>query len=209
MIVHGRASSSNVQAVMWGLTELGLTAERRDVGGRFKGTDTPAYRRMNPMGLVPVLEDGDLVLFESAAILRYLVGRPGADGLAAGPRDDMWAEWAKTTLARAFTEPVFWAYYRTPAADRDMDAVHAALARFEGFLSMAMAERGARPWITGDQLGLADIWVGHLLYRYFSLDLPRAVPEGSQAYYDALTQRPAYRDHVMVDYTELKGRLTF
>jgi len=57
--VYGRDSSANVQAVMWCVAELGLEHERLDVGGSFGGTDTAEYRAMNPMGLVPVLKDGD------------------------------------------------------------------------------------------------------------------------------------------------------
>lgn len=209
IIVHGRATSSNVQAVMWGAAELGLEVTRRDVGGRFGGTDTDAYRKMQPMGLVPVLEDGDTVMFESAAILRYLVARYGNDQLTTSPRDDMWAEWAKHTLCRAFTEPVFWAYYRTPQAVRDMGQVARAIAQFEAFLSISMAQRGEGLWIAGETLGLADIWTGHVLYRYLSLDIDRTVPTGLHAYYDALTARTAYQTHVMVDYSELKGRLSF
>ena len=64
MIVHGRAASSNVQAVMWVVGELGLSHERRDVGGRFGGNDAPAFRAISPHGLVPALEDGE-VAFES------------------------------------------------------------------------------------------------------------------------------------------------
>jgi len=209
LIVHGRATSSNVQAVMWGAAELGLAVERKDVGGRFGGTDTPAFRQMNPMGLVPVLEDGNTVMFESAAILRYLVAQYGADSLATSPHDDVWAEWSKHTLCRSFTEPVFWAYYRTLETERDMAAVERALRQFENNLATAMSERGTGAWMSGDALGLADIWVGHILYRYFTLDLVRQVPAGAKDYYDNLTARPAYRTHVMVDYSELKGRLSF
>ncbi|WP_299614785.1 glutathione S-transferase N-terminal domain-containing protein [uncultured Tateyamaria sp.] len=209
IVIHGRATSSNVQAVMWCAAELGLAVTRKDVGGRFGGTDTPAYRMMNPMGLVPALEDGDTVMFESAAILRYLVAQYGNDRVGMSPRDDMWAEWAKNTLCRAFTVPVFWAYYRTPEAERDMAAVSAAVARFEEPLGLVLAERGDRAWITGDKFGLADIWVGHVLYRYLTLDIERNVPAGTRDYYDAVTARPAYRTHVMVDYSELKGRLSF
>ena len=209
VIVHGRATSSNVQAVMWGAAELGLHVDRRDVGGRFGGTDTPAYLAMNPMGLVPVLEDGETVLFESAAILRYLVARYGQGQVPSEPRDDMWAEWAKGTLCRAFTEPVFWKFYRTSEELRDMDAVMTALSRFEGYLAIVMRARGDETWIANGRFGLADVWVGHLLFRYFTLDLKRDVPEGAHDYYQRLTERPAYREHVMVDYSELKGRLSF
>src|SRR5258707_1890299 len=71
-IVWGRATSSNVMKVLWGLTELGLPFERIDVGGSFGKTDTPEYRKMNPTGLVPTLQEDDFTLWESNVILRYL-----------------------------------------------------------------------------------------------------------------------------------------
>ncbi len=86
-----------------------------------------------------------------------------------------------------------------------MPAVIAALRRFEGFLDAAMTQQGTAPWIAGDRLGLADIWAGHVLYRYFTLDLPREAPEGAADYYAACQARPAYASHVMIDYSELKG----
>ena len=113
LTVHGRATSLNVQAVMWLLAELDLPVERLDVGFPFGGTDTPEYRAMNPNGLVPVLVDEHVTLFESAAILRYLAARHGRfpfwpeDPVARAPVD-MWAEWGKTTLQPSFLRPVFW-----------------------------------------------------------------------------------------------------
>lgn len=210
MIVHGRATSSNVQGVMWTTALLGLDVERRDVGGRFGGTGTPEYRAMNPMGLVPVLEDGDLALFESAAIVRHLVRVHGsAETLTLTPLADSWAEWAKTTFCRAFTVPVFWSFFRTPPERRDMDAVLADLAVFEDLAAVAMAKRGGAPWLLGDRLTIADVWAGNPLYRYFTLDLPRQPPAGLADYYARLSDLPSYREHVMVDYSELEGRLSF
>ncbi|MGP6089342.1 glutathione S-transferase family protein [Antarctobacter jejuensis] len=207
LIVHGRATSSNVQAVMWGAAELGLAPDRRDVGGAFGGNDTPEYLAMNPMGEVPVLQDGDVTLFESAAILRYLLGRYGQGQIMTDPPEcDSWADWAKHRFGAAFTVPVFWAYYRTPADRRDMPAVVSALRELERLAAIGMAQRGGKTWLMGDRLSLADIWFGHVLYRYFTLDLPRDAPDGLTAYYAALTERPAYRTHVMVDYSSLQGR---
>lgn len=210
LVVHGRATSSNVQAVMWGMAEMGLAPERRDVGGRFGGTDTEAFRAMNPMGLVPVLQDGSLTLFESAAILRYLIGRYGNGRLVPGApepkaRVDQWAEWGKNTFCRAFTEPVFWAHWRTPEAERDTDGIAAAVARFEGLMEVIAPRIAADGFVAGDDLTLADIWVGHVLFRYFTLDIPREPPAEIEAYYNRLSGRTAYMAHVMVDYAELKG----
>src|SRR3546814_11087227 len=70
-VMHGRANSSNVQKVLWLLDEIGLAFERIDRGGRFGGLDAPAYRALNPNGLVPTVIDGGLVLSDSHAILRH------------------------------------------------------------------------------------------------------------------------------------------
>lgn len=207
LVVHGRASSSNVQAVMWGAAELGLPVDRRDVGGRFGGNDSPEFLAMNPMGKVPVLQDGDVTLFESAAILRHLVARY-SDGPLQDPTPEAgaWAEWAKHSMARALILGVFWPFYRTPEAERDMDAVLAGLREFERLAAMAMARRGSTRFLFGDALTLADIWAGHVLYRYFTLDLPREVPARLDAYYADLCGNPNYARHVMIDYSELKAR---
>ena len=86
-IVWGRATSSNVMKVLWGLGELHLPFERIDVGGSFGKTDTPEYRAMNPTGLVPTLQEDDFTLWESNAILRYLchAHAPALHAVAAGP----------------------------------------------------------------------------------------------------------------------------
>jgi len=78
LTVYGRATSSNVQLVMWTLAELGLDCERLDYGHAHGGLDTPEFGSMNPHRKVPVLRDGDLVVWESTAILRYLASRYGA-----------------------------------------------------------------------------------------------------------------------------------
>ena len=77
LTIWGRNTSSNVQTVMWAVAELGLEHERVDWGGAFGGNDAPDYRAMNPNGLIPVMRDGDTVLWESPVIVRYLGARYG------------------------------------------------------------------------------------------------------------------------------------
>ena len=84
-------------------------------------------------------------------------------------------------------------------------AVTRALRVFEERAAVAMEQRSGAPFLMGEGLTLADIWVGHVLCRYFTLDLDRRPPERLEAYYASLTERPAYATHVMVDYSELKG----
>ena len=206
--VYGRATSSNVQAVLWGLAELGLDCERLDYGHVHGGTDTPEFRAMNPNRLVPVLRDGDLVLWESCAILRYLAGRYGRapfwpeDPVARAPVD-MWAEWGKTSFARSFST-IFVQLVWTPAARRNAAALDAALARTDAILAILEAQLGANPFVLGRDLTLADIVIGHLLYRYHTLAIPRTERPTLAAYYARLAERPAYRQHVMVPYDVLR-----
>lgn len=209
IIVHGRKTSSNVQTVMWAAAELGLEVERLDVGGTFGGTDTPDYLAMNPMGLVPTLQDGDVTLFESCAITRYLAAQYG-DG-SFWPTDpalradlDKWAEWTKGTLARTVIYEIFWTLVRTPKADRDMNAFAASVKTLGKMVALLDSRLEGKSFLGGDNLSFADIIVGHLLYRYYTLDFERAPTAHLDAYYNRLTQRPAYAEHVMVDYSSLQ-----
>lgn len=209
IIVHGRATSSNVQAVMWTLAELGLDFERRDVGGSYGGTDTAEYRAMNPNGLVPVMQDGDLTMFESPAIVRYLGAEYGSESF--WPKEnrvraelDVWAEWAKGTVSKAVIYEVFWTLVRTPKAKRNMEAFAVAVEKAKGTMAIVDARIGNGPFLGGENLTFADVMLGHMLYRYFTLDFDRADLPNLRAYYDRLTERVAYREHVMVDYSVLQ-----
>ena len=75
LIVWGRATSVNVQKVMWAVGEIGIAHERIDVGGRFGGLDAPAYLAMNPHRRVPTIDDDGVIVWESNAIVRYLAAR--------------------------------------------------------------------------------------------------------------------------------------
>lgn len=209
--LYGRADSSNVQAVMWGAAELGLNVERLDYGHRFGKVNEPDYLAMNPNGTVPTLKDGDLILWESCAILRYLAARYG-DGGAFWPTDpvarakvDQWAEWAKITAATEFTVPIFWARVRTAAADRDETALERAIHRYEKRLDILADQIGDSGFVIGDDFTLADIIAGHVLFRWFDMDIPRKPRPRIEGYYQRLTERAAFRDHVMISYEVLRA----
>lgn len=208
--VYGRATSSNVQAVMWTIGELGLDYERLNYGHKYGGTQTPEYLSMNPNGLVPVVRDGGgEPLFESAAIVRYLAARYGEDSFwpkdaAARAQVDKWAEWAKTEVTRAFTVPIFWIVVRTPAAERDEAALARSIERMNEKLAIAEAQLERHAFLANDDFTVADIQLGHLLYRYFDIDISRPSLPALEAYHRRLTERPAYREHVMVSYEDLR-----
>lgn len=209
--VLGRATSSNVQTVMWAIAELGLTVERQDIGLSHGGNDTAEFLSMNPNGLVPVLIDGDLNLFESGAILRYLGAEYGDDAFYpknAGQRAklDIWAEWIKTSFYPVLLPRIFLPLVRGNPADLNRKAVDQASDDLARLATMIDAQLGTNEWIGGTNFTFADIMVGHLLYRYFTLDFPKMDLPNLAAYYERLKERPAYREHVMVSYEPLRWR---
>ncbi len=210
--VLGRATSSNVQAVIWGLEELGLEYKRLDFGENFGGLDTSEFLALNPHGKIPVMQMGDEALFETSAILRYLANVHGDDGF--WPSEplkraevDMWAEWAKHDVAEGFTGPVFWQVVRTPRERWNVQAIRKAVDKLEYHLAIAETQLQQHAYLCGDVLNLADIMLGHVLYRYFDIEIERREFPALRAYYERLTKRPAYRKAVMISYEVLRDTI--
>lgn len=211
LTVWGRKTSSNIQALMWCVGEMKLPYVRHDIGHKFKGTDTDFFYLLNPNRTVPVLQDGSAdPLWETGAILRYLANRYGSESF--WPADelkkanvDRWAEWAKINVAMAFTAPVFWRVVRTPENQRDENAIKEAMANLEKTLLIAEVQLRKHPFLTGNEFSLADIQFGHVLYRYYDIDVVRQPLPELRAYYERLVSRSAFREHVIVSYEELRA----
>ena len=203
--IWGRTSSINVQKVMWTVAELGLPHERIDAGGPFGGLDGPEYAGLNPNRLIPVLQDGATVVWESNAIVRYLAGRYGSGGLwpeDAGARSeaDRWMDWQLTTLQPAIT-PIFWGLIRTPPEQRDLGLIAASAERLGQAMTILDGHLADRPFVAGDALTMGDIPVGCACWRYANLAIARPELPNILAYRARLEARPGYRAHVMLPLT--------
>ena len=206
----GRATSVNVQKVAWCLAELQLTCDRVDAGGAFGGLDDPNYIALNPNRRVPTLVDGDLVLWESNAICRYLVDSYGIIGAfkatskAEHAQADMWMEWFQNNVYARFID-LFYQVVRLPPSQRDRDKKAKSLQFVTDAFAIADTALAGQDFVTGNELGLGDIPLGSSLYRYYTMEIERASLPNLARYYERLVERPAYRDHVMVDYSSLQG----
>lgn len=193
----GRTNSSNVMKVWWLLEELGAPYERIDAGMGFGGNDTPEYRRMSPLGLIPALEDGDFSLFESNAILRYLSDSqaPAHRFHAAEPRGraviDAWMDVQQTALGPP-QGALFVAAVRTPRDRRDPAAIAAAVGPAARIWGVVERQLQAHPYVAGDHLTLADFAFGPHVHRWFNMAIERPDMPHLRAWYDRLLARPAY-----------------
>ncbi|MEM7694565.1 MAG: glutathione S-transferase family protein [Pseudomonadota bacterium] len=208
--VWGRATSSNVQKVMWAVGELGLPHERIDVGGPHGGLNDPAFRAINPHGLIPAVRLGDgVTMFESSAIVRTLAARDPARTLWPGGGQaeadaHMWMEWAQLSVSSVITT-LFWAVVRTKPAERDKRRIAELTAQVAAGLDAAAKRMGPAPHLVGERLTIADIALGHTLYRWMTMEVDRPENPTIEAYYARLTARPAFATHVMVDYSSLRA----
>ena len=203
--ILGRNNSSNVQKVLWALGELDLEYTRDDIGGPFGGNRETNYLIMNPNGLVPTLIDGDTVLWESNVIVRYLARKyaPNSllpDSLTDLARAEQWMDWQQTVVAPAHF-PVFWGLIRTAPEDRDLDAIKSGRDRFEQVMTILDHHLSDSAFVGGESLSIADIPVGIMVYRWFTLDIERMELPSLHRWYRRLTDRPAYKDNVMIELT--------
>ena len=193
--VWGRLSSVNVQKVVWCADELRLDYERIDAGGKFGHNDTPQYLKMNPNGLVPVIEDDGFVLYESNAIVRYLAAKSGSGTL--WPEDararadvDRWMEWLATSYVPAMG-PAFWQLVRTPVEKRSAETIEGSREKGEKCSGTLDAHLADRRFLTGETFTAADIVVGCAAHRWFNLPLARVPRPNLERWYAELKARPA------------------
>ncbi|MHA1553294.1 MAG: glutathione S-transferase, partial [Alphaproteobacteria bacterium] len=134
-VLYGRATSANVQKVMWIFHELETDYDRVDAGGPFGKLDTPSYIALNPNQLVPTLVDGDVKLWESHAIVRYIAVTLGGGRMwVADPvrraTVDQWTDWSASTFQPAWMG-VFMQAYLIKKERRSAEALAAALGKAE------------------------------------------------------------------------------
>ncbi|WP_437884300.1 glutathione S-transferase [Pseudomonas sp. LRF_L74] len=203
--IWGRKNSSNVRKVLWCAEEIGLAYESIEAGGAFGLVDEPQYRAKNPNGLVPMIEDGELLLWESNAIVRYLSARY-SDGLLY-PRDaaqraagDKWMDWTTSSLAVPFRD-LFWGTLRTPPEQRNEALIASALARCGELLRVPDQALASQPYLSGEALAMGDIPLGCFVYAWFEMPIARPDLPNLAAWYRRLGERPAYRRAVMTALT--------
>ena len=203
--IWGRRDSSNLQKVVWCCAELGVAFDRVDLGGKFGGNKEKPYLDLNPNGLVPTIEDGGFVLWESNTIVRYLTEKygggkllsPAAEGRANASR---WMDWQLTTLGPAIV-PLFWGLVRTPEEKRDKAVIDAAIDKCGRAWKIVDDQLAKGSYLAGNDFTIGDIPLGVWAYRWFKLPIERPKLDRLSNWYERLCQRPAYQKHIMIPMT--------
>ena len=203
--IWGRTDSSNVQKVLWCCSELGLEFDRLDWGGKFGGNKDQAYLDMNPNGLVPTLQDGSFILWESNSIMRYLVDKYGQGRLLPSTPEgranaNRWMDWQLSVFNPTIV-PLFFATIRTPEDKRDPKAVQAALEKTTQAWRIVENHLDGKMYLAGDEFSIGDIPLGVWAYRWFNLPIQRPEQRNITAWYERLTQRKPYQTHIMIPVT--------
>lgn len=189
--ILGKATSINVRKVLWTCEELGVAYSRSETGVELEE---------NPNGLVPVIVDGDFVLWESNTIIRYLADKWAAEALL--PRDprrraevEKWIDWQATEFNNAWRYAFSAIARRNPAFNdpREIEASKREWARMVGIIDSQLTMTGA--YIVGERFMLADIPIGLSVNRWFMTPMERQSFPAVGAYYERLSARPAFLRH--------------
>jgi glutathione S-transferase len=200
--VWGRNNSVNVKKVLWIAAELGLGTENIPAGGEYGVVNDAGYRALNPNGRVPTIEDGDVVLWESNTIVRYLAAKYGngkfyiAD-TAGRAQAEKWMDWATASLAGPFRD-ILWHGVRLPPKERNAATLAAGVKGAGELFAIADGVLARQPYLSGAQFGVGDVPVGCFVYGWFQAPIERPTLPNLAAWYDGLTARPAYQKAVMI-----------
>jgi len=189
LTVIGKAGSINVRKVLWTCTALDLPFARREWA--------PDDVALNPNRMVPVLVDGDAVLWESNTICRYLCNRHGDGALlphdaVARARVEQWMDWQATELNTAWRY-AFMALVRASPAHRDPAQIAAGVAAWNRHVALLDAHLAqGMPWVAGDAFSLADIVLGLSVNRWRMTPMARPDLDHVDDWYARLATQPGF-----------------
>jgi glutathione S-transferase len=204
--IWGRTTSSNVQKVLWTCAELGIAYDRVDHGGPFGGNRDPEYLKLNPNGLVPTVIDGDLVMWESNTICRYLCNtHPNGNSLY--PSDfvsrthvERWMDWQLSVIG-APMGALLQGLIRSTPETRDPGTIEAARRRAIAAWEIVDDALAGQTYLGGPSLSLAEIVMGTHIYRWFNYPIERPQMPRLHAWYERCLERPGFKDHIVMPIT--------
>ena len=194
--ILGRVTSINVRKVLWAADEMGLAYDREDWGLPIRDPKVPEFLALNPNGQVPVLIDGDFVLWESNAVLLYLAETYGRGTLwTEDPhlraRMYQWLGWQASELNPPWGYAVNALVRHTPGYD-DPAKIADSITRWTVKMELLEGHLAkGESYVAGGHFTLADIAIGLSVHRWFMTPFEKADLPAVAQYYGRLKERPA------------------
>ena len=201
--ILGRATSANVQKVLWLCEEEGIEYEHdNEIGGAFGRNDTKEYLLMNPNGKVPTIIDDGFVMWESNSALRYIARKYKSElyppDLRARNLVERWMDWELSVLA-AHQGTVMVEIVRTLPEDRDEEKIETSRLAWINGMKILDDQLGKTKFVAGEKFSLADIPLGPITHRFFNLDIERPELSNLWNWYERLADRPSVKKWVLIE----------
>lgn len=180
--------------VIWVCAELGLPHQVVPIDFSVEYRSSPEYRKLNPVGKVPAMTDGDFVMFESGAMVQYILDRYGNGRLQprAGTEEHgrylQWSWFAEATFARPIGE--IFTHRRVFGENQIPAVIEEMMGRVRVCLDALEPALAGRSYLLGDEFSAADIMMGYSLTLAKRM-LPLDDRPNVNAYWERLWSRPA------------------
>ena len=195
LIVYGRKSSANVQKVRWICSEGDLEFKTEIVGGKYGGLTSPEFIRLNPNSTIPVLKDGDFLLYESNAIIKYISDKFNI--LKTGNQkktalNNQWIDWSSSVFGLNCS--IYTAHnILLPMEQRNPTLVSEARRKIGSCFELLNTQSEKTNYLLDDELSLADIPVGCWIHRCVVLGLEISKFKSLEKLYINLKERNAFQ----------------
>jgi glutathione S-transferase len=188
--------------VIWLCEELDIPYEINPVDMSSAYRASPEWRKLNPVGKLPVMSDGDLIMYESGAMVQYILDKYGADRLqpARGTAEHaiymQWCWFAEATFARPLGEIV---NHKRVFAENPSQKVIDEMKDRSRLCAQAVGNAvDGKTWILGEEFSAADIMLGYTL-RLYGLLMGEVLPDNAASYWARLTARDAFESGEAAD----------
>lgn len=193
--IYGVPKSSSGRCFMM-LEELGIPYENPPLDMRAKEHKSESFLKLNPNGKVPVLIDGDFVIWESIAINSYLADKHKPELLGKTPTErgvqQQWSTWAMVDLQPPLVEILVQMIF-TPEEKRNMTAVEKAREKVPGMLAILETALKGKDYVLGKDISVADFNLASVvsLAQMFEFDF-KPYPAVS-AWLKRMGERPSFK----------------
>ncbi|MGE8550169.1 MAG: glutathione S-transferase family protein [Acinetobacter calcoaceticus] len=196
--ILGRDNSINVRKVLWLCEELNLEYEREDWGRGVLSAQSPEFLQLNPNGQIPVVLDGDLVLWQSNSIIRYLANAYDKEHLLYPTQAkerffvDQWLDWQAIELNNSWTYTIMSLLRHSPD-HQDPNLLQQGIDKWNRHMQMLDQQLAkTQAYVAGSQFSLADIPIGLSVQRWKATPFDHPTLSHVDQYFELLNQRAGF-----------------